>query len=117
LKNNDEVFSKCFEHLKNKGAILIFPEGVSLTNRQLKKIKTGTARIAFGAEAGNDFNLGVKIISIGLNYSDPHSFHSDLFINIDESINVADYETHYREDAFTAANKLTDEIRARLEKQ
>jgi 1-acyl-sn-glycerol-3-phosphate acyltransferase len=49
MQQNDEIFSKCFEHLKNNGAILIFPEGISLTNRQLRKIKTGAARIALGA--------------------------------------------------------------------
>lgn len=117
MQHNDEMFSKCFEHLKNQGAILIFPEGISLTNRQLRKIKTGSARIALGAEATNNFKLGVKIVSIGLNYFDPHRFQSDLFINIDEPITVEDYETLYKQDEFAAVNKLTDEIRTRLEKQ
>jgi len=117
MQNNDEIFSKCFDHLKNKGAILIFPEGISLTNRQLRKIKTGTARIAFGAEAANNFKLGVKIVSIGLNYFDPHRFQSDLFINIDEPVSVQDYETLYKQDTFAAVNRLTNEIHARLEKQ
>src|SRR6266542_1499642 len=117
MQNNDEIFSKCFDHLKNKGAILIFPEGISLTNRQLRKIKTETARIAFGAEAANNFKLGVKIVSIGLNYFDPHRFQSDLFINIDEPVSVQDYETLYKQDTFAAVNRLTNEIHARLEKQ
>lgn len=117
LKNNDEVFSKCFEHLNNTGTILIFPEGVSLTNRQLKKIKTGTARIAFGAAAQNDFQMDLKIVSIGLNYSDPHQFRSDVFINIDEPIFINDYKKSYQEDAFATVNQLTDKIRERLENQ
>lgn len=117
LKNNDAIFSKCFEHLKNNGAILIFPEGVSLTNRQLKKIKTGTARIALGAETNNDFTLDLKIVSIGLNYSDPHQFRSDVFINIDEPILVRDYKDSYLQDEFATVNKLTDKLRERLENQ
>jgi len=117
MQQNEEMFSKCFEHLKNNGAILIFTEGISLTNRQLRKIKTGSARIALGAEAANNFKLGVKIISIGLTYFDPHRFQSDLFINIDEPINVQDYEALYKRDEFAAVNQLTNEIRARLEKQ
>ncbi len=117
LHKNKETFSKCFEHLKKGGVILIFPEGISLTERKLKKIKTGAARIALGAEAANDFKLDVKIISFGLNYADPHRFQSDLLINIDEGINVIDYKEKYNEDTFKAAHELTDEIRLRLERQ
>ena len=116
LKNNDEVFSKCYDHLKKDGVILIFPEGISLTNRQLKKIKTGAARIALGAEAANAFTLNVRIVSIGLNYSDPHNFRSDVFINIDEPIEVMNYKARYSENDIAAVNKMTDEIRSRLEK-
>lgn len=117
LHKNKETFSKCFEHLKDGGVILIFPEGISLTDRKLKKLKTGTARIALGAEAENNFTLGVKIICFGLNYSDQHSFQSDLLINIDEEINVTKYKEKYEEDSFKAAHELTDEIRLRIEKQ
>ena len=117
VKNNDQTFAKCYEHLKKNNSILIFPEGVSLTDRKLKKIKTGTARIGLGAEAANDFKLGVKIVSIGLNYSDHHRFQSDLFINIDEPIVVANYRDEYLLDEFKTVNKLTDEIRLRLENQ
>ena len=117
MQQNGEIFAKCFEHLENNGAILIFPEGISLTNRQLRKIKTGSARIALGAEAANNFTLGVNIVCIGLNYFDPHRFQSDLLINIDEPVHVRDYETLYKQDEFAAVNKLTGEIRTRLEKQ
>lgn len=117
MKSNDQTFALCYEHLKNNNSILIFPEGVSITDRKLKKIKTGTSRIALGAEAENDFKLGVKIVSIGLNYSDPHKFQSDLFINIDEPILVQDYENQFKADAFKATTHLTEEIRNRLEQQ
>jgi len=117
LHKNKETFFKCFEHLEDGGVILIFPEGVSLTDRKLKKIKTGTARIALGAEEENNFTLGVKIISFGLNYSDQQSFQSDLLIHIDEGINVTNYKEKYSEDPIKAVNDLTDEIRQRIEKQ
>jgi len=35
--------------------------------------------------------LGLKIIPVGLNYTDPHAFRSDLFVNIGEPIEVADF--------------------------
>jgi len=115
MHKNEETFDKCFEHLAKKGTIMIFPEGVSLTQRKLEKIKTGAARIALGAEAANNYKLGVKILTVGLNYSNPHRFQSHLFINMDTPIEVPDFAGQHKQDTFKAAHKLTDLIRQRLE--
>lgn len=61
--------------------------------------------------------MDIKIITIGLNYSNPHKFQSDLFLNIDEPINVSDYYELYKKDTFKGAHALTDEIKKRLETQ
>ena len=114
---NKEVFSKCYMHFAKGGAILAFPEGISLTERKIKKIQSGAARICLGAEAENNFSLDVKIVTIGLNFSNPHKFQSDLYINIDKPINVSDYYEQYKQDTFKAAHALTDAIRDRLEAQ
>ena len=115
MSKNADTFKKCFEHLENGGAILIFPEGVSITERKLKPVKTGAARIALGAEAQNGFKLGVKVVNIGLNYADPHKFNRDLFINIEEPLNAADYAARFALDEFAAAEALTEDIRKQLE--
>ena len=117
MHKNEETFDKCFEHLAKKGTIMIFPEGVSLTQRKLEKIKTGAARIALGAEAANDYKLGVKILTVGLNYSNPHKFQSHLFINMDKPIEVLDFAEKHKQDSFKAAQELTDLIRQKLEHQ
>jgi 1-acyl-sn-glycerol-3-phosphate acyltransferase len=79
--NNEQIFQKCFDHLAKGGTILIFPEGTSVHKRILNEIKTGTARIALGAEQANDFRLNLKIVTFGLNYSNPASFRSEVFVN------------------------------------
>ena len=117
MRKNEETFDRCYEHLARKGTILIFPEGVSLTQRKLEKIKTGAARIALGAEAAKGYKLGVKILTVGLNYSNPHRFQSDLFINIDSPIEVSEFTEQHQQDSFKAAHALTDLIRHRLEHQ
>jgi len=116
MSKNKEIFIRCFEHLENGGALLMFPEGTSITERKLRPIKTGAARIALGAEAQNNFQLGVHIITIGLNYANPHKFNRDLFINIGRPINVIDFKEEYALDEFKAAENLTEEIRKHLEK-
>lgn len=116
MNKNADTFNKCFEHLANGGAVLMFPEGISITERKLKPIKTGAARIALGAEALNDFKLGLKIITIGLNYADPHKFNRDLFINIEEPIETAAYLERYKENEYNAVTELTENIRQHLER-
>lgn len=113
--DNQQIFQRCFDHLKKKGAILIFPEGTSIRERRLQELKSGTARIALGAEAQNNFQLDTKILTVGLNYSQPDSFRSEVFINFDEVIKVKDYQQLYEQDPEKAVKKLTEEMRKRLE--
>ena len=61
MGKNKEIFIRCFEHLEKGGALMMFPEGTSFTERKLRPIKTGAARIALGAEALNHFELGLQI--------------------------------------------------------
>ncbi len=115
MSKNEETFAKCYEHIENGGAILMFPEGVSFTERKLRPLKTGAARIVLGAEAKNDFKLGVQIVNIGLNYVDPHRFNRDLFINIHKPIKVVDYKADFEKDSFEGVRNLTLEITKQIE--
>lgn len=113
--DNRATFAQCFRFLAGKGTLLIFPEGSSVNERRLRKLKTGTARIALGFEAERDFLGGLQILTVGLNYSQANRFRSELFIHVDEPVPVARYEAAYREDPFEAATALTEQIRIRLE--
>lgn len=116
MPDNRASFARCFDFLAGKGTLLIFPEGSSVHERRLRKLKTGTARIALGAEAEHNFNLGVQILTIGLNYSDPIRFRSELFINVDAPITVNGYKAAYATDPVEAVNQLTEDMRICLEK-
>ena len=115
MHKNKEVFQKAFELLEAKGAIIIFPEGSSKTERRIRKVKTGAARIAMEAEALHGYNLGVKIIPVGLNYANLHRFKSDVFINIAAPISMSEYVSEYEEDQFGTITRITGLIQAELE--
>jgi glycerol-3-phosphate O-acyltransferase/dihydroxyacetone phosphate acyltransferase len=117
MHKNEETFSKCFEHLEKGGTILIFPEGISITERKLRPIKTGAARIALGAQEKYGKELGVKIACVGLNYENPHTFHRDVYISYSEPINTSDYYDKFKTEGFAAVEELTEEIRTRLVEQ
>lgn len=111
---NKMTFQRCYDYLEAKGTLLIFPEGTSEIERRLRELKTGTARIALGAEYENDFELGLKILPIGLNYSDPTRFRSDVFINIGQPIPLSDFREKYNSQSFDTVEELTDLIHRRL---
>ncbi len=115
MHKNKEVFERCFEHLQKGKSLLIFPEGFSKTVRKLRPLKTGAARIALGAEDQNDFKLKVKIVPVGINYSDPHTFRSDLFINFGTALGIEHFKDGYRKDEKDSVLRLTKEIEERLE--
>ncbi|OWP64289.1 glycerol acyltransferase [Hymenobacter amundsenii] len=112
---NEKAFGRCYDYFDKGGTIMIFPEGTSVSERRLRPLKTGAARIALGAEARRDFGLNLHILPLGINYFDPQRFRSDVFLNLAEPIRVADYAAQYRQDPEAAAAALTEEIRSRLE--
>lgn len=112
---NEAAFAASFEALQQGKTLLIFPEGNSFNQRRLRKIKTGAARIALGAEAAHGPELNIRILPVGLNYSAPTRFRSDVFVNVGEPISVADFGAAYHEDGPAAVLALTEEIRHRLE--
>lgn len=114
--DNDAIFEQCFQFLEQKGTLIIFPEGTSINERKLQDIKTGTARIALGAAARNNFKLDVKILSIGINYSDAPLFRSDVWINVEELIHVSDFQKEHQENDRNAVRLLTHKIQSNLEK-
>lgn len=114
---NDGVFKACFAHFKKGRSLMIFPEGTSKIEHRLRKVKSGAARIALGAEAENNFELGVTIVPVGLTYSNPKNFRTDVHVSFGEPIKIEEWQNSYKEDSFKAAKQLTKEIEARIKGQ
>ncbi|TDN36616.1 glycerol acyltransferase [Hymenobacter sp. UV11] len=112
--SNEASFGRCYDYLERGGTVMIFPEGTSVSERRLRPLKTGAARIALGTEARHDFKLGLQLVCVGTNYFDPSHFRSDVLLNVAPPIEVAAYAERYRQDPDAAADELTEEIRKRL---
>jgi len=110
VDQNEFIFQKCFEMMEEKGCLMIFPEGVSQMEPQLMPLKTGSARIALGAEARNDFTLDIHLLPAGINYMNAHSVQGKLFVNFGEPIRCSDYKELYENDPEKAIRKLTQDI-------
>ncbi|NQU26928.1 MAG: 1-acyl-sn-glycerol-3-phosphate acyltransferase [Candidatus Marinimicrobia bacterium] len=116
MHKNVEVFEQCYRILDQGKCILIFPEGISLVDRILSPIKTGAARIGFGAAARAEFQNTISIIPVGINYSDVVRFRSDVYIRFGQPITLSDYADLYQSDEVEAIHQVTNLIETALKK-
>ena len=114
VKKNVESFNETYDIFKKGKSLMIFPEGISFAARTLFKIKTGAARIALNAESKNDFNLDLKIVPVGINYSDPSRFKSDVFVQYGDPISIKEYKRMYENDSKEAVVDITHRIEESL---
>jgi 1-acyl-sn-glycerol-3-phosphate acyltransferase len=114
MMKNEETFERSIELLSQGETIIMYPEGDCVTEKRLRKLRKGAARIALRAESENDCRLQLQIIPIGLNYSNPHNFRSRLFINVGEPMLVEDYARQYAEDNAKAMNRFTQDLEQKM---
>ncbi|MEO1627138.1 MAG: 1-acyl-sn-glycerol-3-phosphate acyltransferase, partial [Bacteroidota bacterium] len=111
-RRNPGIFRYC-HHLFDSGeGILIFPEGISKTEPRLRPIKTGAAQIALGYESVNGVDLA--LIPVGLNYSKPSQFRSELCINMGAEIPLAEDRALAVENPRKAVQQLSHRIQLAL---
>lgn len=110
IRNNDAAFEASFQHLEKSGILYIAAEGVSWMNRFVRPFKTGTARIAFGTENRHDWQLGVKIIPVGLSYEAPNLFRSRMYVEYGPAIDPRPWAAAYQENPEKAVADFTTEI-------
>ena len=111
---NQDSFREVYKLFEQGKCLNIFPEGISIASSSLLKIKTGAARMALNAEIKNNFSLDVKIVPVGINYSNPSRFKSEVFIEYGDPISVTDYKevsSNHQKDAIT---KITEKIEESL---
>ncbi|MEK6782474.1 MAG: 1-acyl-sn-glycerol-3-phosphate acyltransferase [Bacteroidota bacterium] len=90
LRKNDEVIDSCVQLLGQGEAIMLFGEGNHDEHWRLRPLQKGFARIAIAAEEKNDWDLGVKIIPVGIQYDAHSKFRSRVLISFGEAISVSD---------------------------
>ncbi len=114
LHKNQETFSRCNKILENGGMILIFSEGLCVFEKRLRPLKKGTARIIYGAEAKNNFNLGIKIVPVGINYTYGNKPRKEAIVSFGKPIDTKDYQKVYEENNALGINKITKDIEEKL---
>ncbi|HJQ11295.1 MAG TPA: lysophospholipid acyltransferase family protein [Gemmatimonadaceae bacterium] len=104
---NSGAFRELLQVLGHNGAVLIFPEGTSHSNRELAPLKSGLARVALQARDTAKIK-SVHVVPIGLVFEDKAMPGSAVGVRIADPIDI---------DAWPAAANhaaLTDELTRRL---
>lgn len=113
LKNNAATMEYVFKALQERKAIVVFSEGNTRTEKRLRTIQKGTARMAWGNfEQFGDQDL--QILPIGITYTDPHHFRGEVMLEVGQPIALKDYYEMHRENPNKAINAITQEIGERL---
>jgi glycerol-3-phosphate O-acyltransferase / dihydroxyacetone phosphate acyltransferase len=116
VPKNDEAFKKCDAHLMAGGSIYIAAEGTSFIERHVREFKTGAARIAFSAENKTDFNLNLRVLLIGITYTNPLKFRGDAIVELREPIDIDPWREAYEKDPRDAIQDLTQHLEDEIKK-
>jgi hypothetical protein len=106
-RNNSEALDQSVRHIQNGGVLFIAAEGVSWMDRVVRPFKTGAARIALGAEHRTDWQLDVKLIPVGLSYSAPDQFRSDVIVHFGKPVHAAEWRDAWLSEPDKAVSDLT----------
>jgi len=112
---NEGTFAAAEKALVDGEAVLVFPEGLTHSEASLARMKTGAARIAFAAEEDVDWQLGLRIVPVGLTYQRKHSIRGKVAVAVGGSMAVADWREKRAEDEWGAVESLTEAMREALE--
>jgi 1-acyl-sn-glycerol-3-phosphate acyltransferase len=110
-----DTFEACFQVLERDGAIVIFPEGITHDDPQLKTVKTGAARMALELEHRHSGKLGLQIVPVGLTFSAKEMYRSKVLVNYGEPIRIAEFVTGYERRRKESINELTSRIEQRIQ--
>lgn len=107
---NEKTFTLCREGILAGHPLALFPEGVSHADPSLHELKTGAARIALSTDALLKDGDDVKIIPVGLSYTDRSVFRSGVVGTVGTFVSTRDFRAQYAVDQRGAVDALTEAI-------
>ncbi len=114
LKGNDEIFLKTIDVFKNKNGLVILPEGDHAGFRRLRQLKKGICRVAFQSDEATGFTLNIKIIPVGLDFSNYARFRQVLTVVYGKPIEVSEFFDLYKRSPERALNELRSKLSAEM---
>jgi 1-acyl-sn-glycerol-3-phosphate acyltransferase len=116
--SNQQMFEATFREMANGKRIVIYPEGTSVTVPQVRKLRTGAARMKVGGDAYLKENNAkwkeVKVVPVGLNYYRPRRFQSKVVMHLGPPIDFSDITEIEKKNQVA---KMTEHIEEKMAEQ
>ncbi len=117
LKDNFATLEASFDILKKKKTLMIFPEGRTLMEYRLRSLHKGIGRIVMGTFEKYPGIEELYIVPVGVNYTDPFRFRSDVMIEFGEPIKARTYWEKYREHPNAGVMKVLEDLSPAMKKE
>jgi 1-acyl-sn-glycerol-3-phosphate acyltransferase len=115
VHKNLKTFDAIYKVLKDNGNYVVFSEGVCTQEKRLQKLRKGTARMAFGAEALH--GLDVMIVPVGINYTYPAKFRKEVMINFHDPFSIKELKGIYNINQAKALLVFNEKVETGLREQ
>lgn len=112
IEKNFETFDASYEVINKGECMLIFGEGLSVNNWQLRPLKKGPARIAKRAWESEGLAKNLVIIPVGLTYSHYKGADKSVIVHYGNPITREDFSSQLQASTFTT--QLNEAIASQL---
>jgi len=114
IEKNKDTFRICSEILAKGEVLLIFSEGNCELEKRLRPLKKGSARIVFGAEELADWKLNIRIIPVGINYTNPTQFRTELLISFGVGFSSGSWKDSWLSDHSRTIINFNEQLKVEL---
>jgi 1-acyl-sn-glycerol-3-phosphate acyltransferase len=116
MEKNEAIFKTSEDALLRKETMIIFPEGNQADRWQLRPLKKGYARIAFGALKRSGDHFPLYMVPVGINYYNFTDYRGELVVQYGEAIDLRPYKKLLEENEAKAINELKRALEERIPK-
>lgn len=114
LKNNQQVFERCYALLAQKKHLMMFSEGKHHDQYYLLRLSKGSSRLAIEAQLRSPQHP-VYLQPVGINYGNHLHPRHDCTVVYGQAINVQDYLSTYQDHPAKGLNALRDALQLEME--
>ncbi len=107
---NNKTFDECYEIFKKNQSILIFTEGIAKPEKDVRRLKKGTAAIALDALKRSDYTMDINIVPAAINYQTFFTARRSIHVKFSKPIRMLDYIAQAKENEQQLTLDITNSL-------